>query len=515
MITRNIILKTSPSLAFLLILFFSSFWAAAEELADVVATEQTFVDAEFESDASVDVQNAEFISPEFADEIFGTELGLAGEIVAAPQQKNLPDPTYIIEEISISGNSVTLKSYIRRNFSLRKGQHINLVLLENARLELLSTGLFDSVEIKLRAGSQKSYIKLELQLRERNYVWVEDIFIGSSKKSKYWHGFDLAYNNMLGVGHRLRMGFVANVINDYALEISYAAPNIVNSGFSLSGDFFTKRSHEDIYEKPPSSRDLEHLSLVYERLGGRLTLGYGYKFFKLRFSLFAERLRFDSSRFIHKTNFRAGTSLHSGLALILGYDSTDHVFIPRSGFLFQLELSGALKRVLSDYSYFKVQVSHQSNFSFSQDHTLRLHIFGGIIAPDAPFFEYFFIGDYYDFLPSRVLGINMTNSPALDIFGTGAANENYENLLIKLSFEYAYRFKLKTAELKAMEVFFQVTALSSISLEDDSFWVGLKPRDTETWGFPINASLNFGLRFATSFGNFSLSLAKVFPLAYR
>lgn len=455
------------------------------------------------------------LSPAQAELIFPDEDAAikAADLVSASTLTALPDPTYIIEDIQIRGNSSTLDSYILKNAGLKKGQHINLELLQNARLQLLSTNLFESVGIQLQPGTQKSFIKLTLHLKEQNYLWVEDIFLGSSKKSIYWQGFDIAYNNAFGAGQRIRMAFVANTQSDYALELSYGAPNILDSGFSLQGTFFAKASHEDLFEHRLQEK---HSTFTYERLGANLELAYNYKYLKLKLALQSERFNTSMPPDIPYTEIQyAPHNVHTSLALSIAYDSTDHVFMPQRGLLFQLDLAGSHKAVLSDFSYYKVQFNHLSNFTFKQNHTFRLRLFAGIVAPTAPFYELFYISDYYDLSPSRTLGINMSRARPYDLFNTAANNEDYEHILARLSLEYAYRFKFKAPELKALEIFLQPALLSSISTSNLFYHIGIIPANEYYQLIPINASFDFGLRFATTFGNFSLSLSKLIPLFYR
>ena len=48
-------------------------------------------------------------------------------------------------------------------------------------------------------------------------------------------------------------------------------------------------------------------------------------------------------------------------------------------------------------------------------HVLKLNLFAGGISGNAPFFEQFHVGDFSDFRPDRVLGVNFDRRPPPNI----------------------------------------------------------------------------------------------------
>ncbi|HEY6476138.1 MAG TPA: hypothetical protein VI456_06115, partial [Polyangia bacterium] len=129
---------------------------------------------------------------------------------------------------------------------------------------------------------------------------------------------------------------------------------------------------------------------------------------------------------------------------------------------------------------------------------LGLHLFGGAIAGDAPYFDRFFIGDLDLLLPRRALGINFSTQPAPNFLGTSIAGHRYDNFAGRLLVEYAVPIWRHRGLLYGGDAFVAVGLLEMGS--EDQLTSGSPP---------IGLTGDLGLRLDTYVGVFTISIANV------
>src|SRR5690606_22957261 len=130
-----------------------------------------------------------------------------------------------------------------------------------------------------------------------------------------------------------------------------------------------------------------------------------------------------------------GRSALSTLRGTVQHDTRDHPFLPTRGW-FVLAVGEAALSPLSDYSFQRFDVDASRWWELPWDHVVRLELFGGVITGDAPFYEQYYIGDFSDFRPGRMLGLAFDRRPAPNFLDNSIVEIRYGHYAAKLSSEY-------------------------------------------------------------------------------
>ena len=97
-------------------------------------------------------------------------------------------PRYLVEAIELRGHVETSEAYIFRLMGLEAGQLIGPKddRVELARLRLLASGNFLSVDMSLRRGSAPGRVILVVRLEERGTILLNDVYLGTSEATEFW-----------------------------------------------------------------------------------------------------------------------------------------------------------------------------------------------------------------------------------------------------------------------------------------------------------------------------------------
>ncbi len=132
-----------------------------------------------------------------------------------------------------------------------------------------------------------------------------------------------------------------------------------------------------------------------------------------------------------------GRSVLSTLRGSVQHDTRDHPFLPTRGWLVNVTADVSLFPATRDYDYQRLEFSAARWWKLPwKQHVVKLELFGGAIAGDAPFFEQFYVGDFTDFLPDRVLDLNFDRRPPPNFLGTDIVEVRYGKYAFRLGGEY-------------------------------------------------------------------------------
>ncbi len=460
----------------------------------------------------------EYVSEE--EEVYEDELVLS----PSGAEAKLPNPKYVVQSIRVTGNMSNSQERILKMLGIKAKDRLTTEQLEEARVRLAMSGLFSSVDMKLRPGSERGSLLIELHVDERSHVQINRYFLGTSTKSPFWLGLDTTYLAPFGTNHRFRMAFGATTSNDYTLSMNYLVPTLANYPVSLMFSVESLHSHEDVYGASYLSKDwlevdephpFDYLDkMVFERHGASVGLGYApHEYIRLM-------LRIEYMNLLRQNDdYQLGRYLddylkpvHSNLTAVelhVAYDSRRGRDLPNRGHFVMLGIKGTANSAASDYNYFRMNIAHQSNFNIAKQHVIRIHSFAGALLGDAPFFEKFFFNDFYTFSSSRFQMLNPSNRGAYDLFKTGASGLSYEDFLVHLGLTYAWQPFERRAE-----IFFSIGATWADSLDAKDVNIGVHPEQKRD-AFPADVSANVGVRFKTDYGMFSISLSNFIDLVAR
>jgi outer membrane protein assembly factor BamA len=451
---------------------------------------------------------------------------------------------YTLESIKIRGNTRTHTSVVRRYLPFKVGDVFDVddPQVELTRYRLLGTGFFRDVQFSLQKGTTRGLVVLVIDVVERNTIVVNDVRMGVSADAdtqgnkvplRAYAGVDVAETNLLGTG--ITLGTAMALSNDqFGLRVRFFDPAFLGSHWMTSGnllyndakDFFGT-SHVEYWDPfNDTQRAADSAVVSYKRFGGSLGVGrdlgvstqfwlnYRLESIEASYPLEASQLRGFSVEPIDFDIIR-GRSVLSTLRASLEHDTRDHPFLPTRGWHASIAAELALLPAASDYDYQRIdlEMSHWWRLPW-HEHVLKLQLVAGAIAGDAPFFEQYYVGDFSDFLPARVLGINFDRRPPPNFLGTDIVEVRYGKYAFKLASEYRVPLFRGHRSIYGID-FFASAGIYGVA--------GTRDITNPPTGYsglarvPVDLTGNLGFRIDTSAGGFVFSFANLlgFPSALR
>lgn len=445
---------------------------------------------------------------------------------------------YHLEGIEIRGNDRTADRVVLRYIPFDPGDILDVddPELELTRFRLLGTGFFSSVQLSLRKGTSRGSAVLVVEVVERNTFIVQNLWMGvaadededgNAEPISAYVGLRAAETNLAGTGITLGAG-IALAADQLSLRTDFADPTFAGTDWAATAhvhyidarDFFGNR--DVLFESPLlEQREVTDYAVVaYRRFGGSLGAGHDLSVstrFGLNYRLeqvdatvptAASHVRGDTREPIH-FDILPGESALSTLEASLTYDTRDAPFLPTRGSLASLSVMVGTPPLGSEYSFQRIEASAQHWWSLPWRHVFQLEIFGGGIAGEAPFFEKYYVGDFSDLLPDRLLGLNPDRRQPPNILDTSIVEVRYGDFAAKLEAEYRIPLYRGRGSVYGIDVYTAsgVYAVASSSEIDDpaSGYDGFSQ-------VPIDLTYNLGLRIDTSVGGLTLAFSNLLGL---
>jgi len=476
-------------------------------------------------------------------------LGLAIPRVASAEETAPPPAStsktadahlhYTLEGIELRGNARTSARVIRRYVHLREGDvlDVNDPEITLTRYRLLGTGFFSSVELSLRRGSKRGNALLVIEVTERNTLIIQDLWLGIAgdedrsgheKPLSAFVGLSAAETNLAGAGITLGAGFGV-AADQLALRLFFEDPAIAGSGWSINlrtlyndaRDFFGNRAVA-VESALPEQRDIpDHAVVATRRIGATLgtghdltvssqfSLDYHLEAIRAQVPIVASHLRGNTREPIDFA-IRPGNSVLSSIRAALTYDTRDGPILPTRGSFASATQTAGLMPLGSDYSFARIELSGRHWFRLPWQHVLQTSVFLGAIAGDAPFFEKFYVGDFTDLLPDRILGLAPDRQKPPNLLGTDIVEVRFGDLAARIEAEYRIPIYTGRRAIYGIDIFGAGGAYAVASRRDvtdpPSGYAGLAR-------VPIDLTYNFGFRIDTNIGGATVAFSNLLGLA--
>lgn len=175
-----------------------------------------------------------------------------------------PTLRYYFEGVRIEGNEDTRASVIREYVPFEEGDVLDprSEELEDIEWRLRGTGWFSEVEVSLARGSRRGWVKLVIEVEERNTIVVTQLVAGISEGLRRtgdsrsdavpYLGFTLAETNLLGTGARLGLSVLGST-RAQAFRLEYDNPQLMPRGWRLGALAFFNNGRHYLGGAPSSS----------------------------------------------------------------------------------------------------------------------------------------------------------------------------------------------------------------------------------------------------------------------
>lgn len=446
-----------------------------------------------------------------------------------------PHLRYALEGIEIRGNTRTSERVVRRYIYLQPGDVLDVdnPELELTRFRLLGTGFFRSVNLSLRRGNRRGNVVLVVEVVERNTIVVNDLWLGLSADADTqgnarpltaYGGADIAETNLAGTG--ITLGGAMGVAQEQlALRTRFFDPTFLGTKWMLSAtllyndarDFFGNR--DVLYDDPSnaSERVQDYAVMRYKRFGGLLGIGHDlgvptqlwldYRLERIDATL---PLAASHRRGLDREPIEFG--LHGGLSVLatlrgtLVHDTRDSPILPTRGWYAAFSADLSLTPPGSNYPYEKFVLNASRWWSLPWRHVLRLNVFGGVIAGYAPLYERFYVGDFSDLLPDRMLDLNTDRRPAPNFLKTDIVEVRYGQYAGKVMGEYRVPLYRGQRSIYGIDLFTSAGFYGIATQRELSD----PPRGYRGFGkVPVDLTFNLGLRIDTNAGGFTFAFSNV------
>lgn len=460
--------------------------------------------------------------------------------VAEPPAAARPDAAaplvYTLERIAVRGNTRTRESVVQRFVPFRPGRVIDAEdpELELVRYRLMGTGFFRDVQLSLEKGSRPGQVVLVVSVTERNTIVLNDVWMGlaadadndgTKRPLTAFAGLDVAETNLFGTGITLG-GAMALAHEQLALRLNVLDPALFGSEWMGRGTFLYNDARDYfgnanvLYSAPnQQGRRTDSAVLNYERLGGvaglgrdlsvstQLWLNYRFESIDGDYPLQASHERGENKVEPIDFSLIRGRSYLSVIGASLRYDTRDHPFLPTRGWMVDASTEVGVVPLGSDYGYERADLRASRFWPVGdRGHALRLDFFAGAIAGDAPFFEQYHVGDFSEFLPPRILGVNFDRRPPPNFLNTQIVEVRYGTYAGRLEAEYRVPLYRGSRSIFGIDLFGRA---GIYAVADEASIKRPAPGYSGFSKIPMDLTANFGVRMDTSAGGFVFALSNV------
>ena len=440
---------------------------------------------------------------------------------------------YTLEAIELRGNVRTRARVVLRYLPFQPGDILDVddPAVELARYRLLGTGFFRDVQFSLRKGSERGRVVLIVEVVERNTIVVNDLWMGLSADADTdgnptpltaYAGLDIAETNLAGTGINLG-GAVGLARGQLALRVNFLDRAFLGSRWMTTGtllfnkakDFFG--NDEVRWINPFEGDEVPRPAVVrYTRFGGSVGVGrdlsistqlwahYRLEVIDAQLPTAASHLR-GGEREPIQFDILPGRSVLSTLRAVVQHDTRDTPFLPNRGWFLSASGELSLAPAGSDWNYQRLEfdVARWIPLPWSK-HVLKLQLFAGAISEETPFFEQYYVNDFSDFRPGRVLGLNFDRRPPPDLLNTSIQEVRRGHYAGKLSFEYRIPLYRGRRSVYGIDLFANAGLYALASHHD----LRDPPRGySGAARIPVDLTGNLGFRMDTSAGGFVFAFA--------
>jgi outer membrane protein assembly factor BamA len=446
---------------------------------------------------------------------------------------------YELEGIEVRGNQRTRERVVLRYVPFQPGSILDVddPEIELTRFRLLGTGFFRSVSLSLRRGTKRGAVVMMINVIERNTIVVNDVWLGLSTTAdadgnarplSAYAGADVAETNLAGTGITLGGAF-ALAENQLGLRLRFLDPAFLGGVWMTQGTLFYNSAREFygnrsvFYDDPfGGAHSVEDFAVArYTRFGGTLGAGrdlsvatqvwfdYRLESIQADLPLAASQLRGNEREPLLYDLIR-GRSVLSTFRASLIYDTRDAQLLPTRGWHLVVASDTSLSPFGSSYPFQKLQIRASRWWELPWHHVARLELFGGAIGGNAPVFEKFYIADFSDLLPDRVLDLNIDRRPAPNFFHTAIAELRQGDYAARVQGEYRIPLYRGSRSVYGID-FFSAAGLYSVATRREftdpaTGYSGLARA-------PIDFTFNLGLRVDSKAGGFVIAFANALGFA--
>jgi outer membrane protein insertion porin family len=297
--------------------------------------------------------------------------------------------TYV-ERIDIRGNTRTRDYVIRREFDIAEGDAFNRALIDRAERRLKALAYFKTVKITTSPGSTPDRVVVEVDLDE---LQTGDFTFGGgySTVDGVVGNISIGDRNFLGTGQTVKTSLTLGQYTK-SLDLSYVAPDVLDSRMSFGADLFGKQNSASTYQ----SYGVDKYGFGFQ-LGAPVTDEVSAA---LRYSLTNQNVTIDPSAVTGTVSLpiqqaaQMGPAWVSAIGYTLSYNSLDDSKNPTDGI--RAELRQDLAGIGGGVDFLRTSEDVHAYQAITDDIVAMGRVQSGYLMPwggqDVPLVDRFFGG---------------------------------------------------------------------------------------------------------------------------
>lgn len=305
---------------------------------------------------------------------------------------------YTVNDINISGNTITKDKVIRRELAIQPGDPVDKNRIETSKSRLMGMGYFEEVEAVAVASGDPNTKNVDFNVKEKDTAHLKlgggfsdsDSLLGMVELSQTNFDITEPENYFRGGGQRARAQAMFG-LDRMDLNLNFTEPWLLDMPLKLD---VTGYMNEVIYEHWRERRIGGKIDLTKKIFDDFTSVTGGYKFGSVRVYKMDDWLTQD---FLDEE----GTDLVGATSLGITRDTRDSVMEPTTGYLLNFFSEATSQAFGASHNYYRLEgkASQYFNWKFWGERMLIFH-FGGKMGTisnfnshgDVPIYERYFLG---------------------------------------------------------------------------------------------------------------------------
>lgn len=272
-----------------------------------------------------------------------------------------PGPRVRFGQIELHGLVETRESFVRKKMLLREGDPFDPLKLDQDRLTISRTGLFDRVDLEAEQEGEVRQVRFDVAER---FPWTLDLIAGWGSYEQFRLGSTLKRDNLWGQAHQMVLSAVVSMKSRFG-DAVYTIPDIRRSGVNLNFRAFVLNREEISFDRREQGLDLG-ITKRFERM--RLDSSLVYTIEVL------ESLDRQGRLLLQDEDSRVGS-----IALRLNHDDRDSPITPQSGYRIFSNLEWADEFLGGNVSFWNMELGFSLHGHFGSGLFWHAGISHGIV----------------------------------------------------------------------------------------------------------------------------------------
>ena len=306
----------------------------------------------------------------------------------------------MISRIDVTGNKITNKNVITREFDFKEGDFFRIIEVETGLINLRSTKLFDNIDIVVKEENGKNILIISVDEKPSSLLRIS-FRIDNEYRAQF--GLDLRDENLFGTGTELGL-ILFGGLDNRAIILEQKSNRLFNTYFTYKINAFYKFNDVSVYKDEPLL-NTENFSRVetgkYRQIFYGLSLGAGTQVGRFGNLIFEGRYQFDEVKNIENNPEDPFKIKIVSLKILTTIDTQDKYPFPENGVYFSGFFETAASVLGGETGYSNLGFEYKNYFPIFSRSVISPKIKFGFADKTLPLSELYSLGGQESFYGMR------------------------------------------------------------------------------------------------------------------